>query len=187
MSVAAHNNLALVLAASGDLVGAGVQFLKAGDKAAASYNIGIVHLAEGQYVFAAAAFEEDFWAELRITTTNPDHRDAAKFHLTANCARCVSINVDYATGKPGTGDCGSVLKTLMKDRRVDKGVKYSPIFGRYGFLDRGSTSGSDGNNAGMCVRVGDRVEVAKRNVERTVFGELANEKNDTEINPPFPT
>jgi len=39
--------------------------------------------------------------------------------LVANCVRCVSLNVDLKTGTQANGDVGEVLKTLMKDRRVD--------------------------------------------------------------------
>jgi tetratricopeptide (TPR) repeat protein len=54
---AAHNNLALTLAASGDLTGAREQFLAGGDEAAANYNLGLVHMADGNYALAADAFE----------------------------------------------------------------------------------------------------------------------------------
>jgi hypothetical protein len=54
-----------------------------------------------------------------------------------------------------------VLKTLMKERRVDKGSKWSPIFGRYGFLD--------GDDQGGEVRVGDDVRVTRRLEERTTW------------------
>ncbi|KAF7136806.1 hypothetical protein CNMCM5793_006324 [Aspergillus hiratsukae] len=104
---------------------------------------------------AATPFEEDFWAELRVG-------QAARLLLTANCVRCQSINVDYATGKMGTGETGSALKKLMKDRRVDKGAKYSPVFGRYVFLDPGSDK--------VIVRVGDEVDVLRTMKERTVYG-----------------
>jgi len=50
---------------------------------------------------------------------------------------------------------------LMKDRRVDEGAKYSPIFGRYGFVGRGSE--------GQSLIVGDDAGVTTRNVERTKF------------------
>ncbi|KAI2473030.1 MOSC domain-containing protein [Annulohypoxylon bovei var. microspora] len=73
------------------------------------------------------AWDEDFWSELEIRST---HRLA----LTANCARCISINIDYGTGRPGAGQSGSILKALMRDRRVDAGNRWSPIFGRYAFL-----------------------------------------------------
>ncbi|GLB10823.1 hypothetical protein AtubIFM57258_007235 [Aspergillus tubingensis] len=105
---------------------------------------------------AETAFEEDFWAEVQIGEPG-----SARLLLTANCIRCQSLNVDYTTGKMGTGESGTVLKKLMKDRRVDKGAKFSPVFGRYGFLDGGSD--------GRTVRVGDAVVVARRVKERTVY------------------
>jgi Flp pilus assembly protein TadD len=55
---AAHNNLALTYAAAGDLDRARLEFLAAGDLASAQYNLGIVHLAEHDYVSAAVSFEE---------------------------------------------------------------------------------------------------------------------------------
>ncbi|RHZ43341.1 MOSC domain protein [Aspergillus thermomutatus] len=108
---------------------------------------------------APTAFEEDFWAELRVGQRG----SAARLLLTANCVRCQSINVDYATGKMGTGEAGSALKKLMKDRRVDKGAKFSPVFGRYVFLDPGSDK--------VMVRVGDKVDVLRTMKERTVYGQ----------------
>ncbi|GEM11331.1 MOSC domain containing protein [Rhodotorula toruloides] len=62
---------------------------------------------------------EDFWSELPT------------FRLTANCVRCISLNIDYETGKRLEGK-GLPLQTLAKDRRVDSGT-YSPVFGRYAF------------------------------------------------------
>ena len=100
-------------------------------------------------------FEEDYWAELAIG-------EKLKIVLTANCARCNSLNVDYATGKVGTGECGKVLKKLQSDRRVDQGAKYSPIFGRYGFLDK--------MPVGSRLKVGDEVRITKKNTERSRFG-----------------
>jgi uncharacterized protein YcbX len=70
------------------------------------------------------AWAEDFWGELTFGD------EGAKILLTGNCGRCNSLNVDYNTGKSGTGRDGQVLKLLQKDRRVDQGMKYSPIFGR---------------------------------------------------------
>lgn len=102
-------------------------------------------------------FEEDFWAELLINET-------LKIVLTQNCARCKSINVDFTTGKPATTEAGSMLKKLQKDRRVDPGTKWSPIFGRYGFLDKAAP--------GSRIQVGDKVRILKRNSERSVFGEF---------------
>lgn len=98
-------------------------------------------------------FDEDFWGEVVV------NRDGPRFTLTGNCGRCVSINVDYKTGRRGTGQSGNVLKTLMRDRRVDLGNKWSPIFGRYGFLE----------NEEAEIRVGDEVAVTKRLEERCVW------------------
>lgn len=103
-----------------------------------------------------SAFEEDFWGELIIG-------DGAKIILTGNCGRCVSLNIDYETGKSGTGRDGQMLKLLATDRRVDPGMKYSPIFGRYGFASRSSE--------GRVLSVGDKVAVSRRNEERTRFCE----------------
>jgi glycine hydroxymethyltransferase len=106
---------------------------------------------------AEAAFEEDFWTELVVGSKR------ARLLLTGNCVRCQSLNVDYRTGRMGAGESGTVLKKLMKDRRVDRGARFSPVFGRYSFLDRGF----DGEE----VRVGDVVEVVARGAERSVLGE----------------
>jgi len=107
---------------------------------------------------AENAFEEDFWTELAVGPRR------SRLLLTGNCVRCQSLNVDYETGKMGTGESGSVLKKLMKDRRVDRGARFSPVFGRYSFLDRRAT--------GERIRVGDEVEVVKRGKEYTVTGEF---------------
>lgn len=111
---------------------------------------------------AAEAWDEDYWAGLTIGNNKSNATENTKqteFALTQNCPRCVSINIDYTTGRAGE----NVLKTLMKDRRVDKGAKYSPIFGRYGFLKSEA--------AGQWISIGDEVMVSKRNEERTTFGE----------------
>ncbi|MCJ1397858.1 hypothetical protein MMC11_001054 [Xylographa trunciseda] len=109
------------------------------------------------------AYEEDFWGGLRISSTaHTQNKDNPVFlELTQNCARCASLNWDYATGKAAPGESGSVLKKLMKDRRVDKGAKYSPIFGRYGFLQSPLRERN--------ITVGDTVEVFKINAARTTF------------------
>ena len=115
---------------------------------------------------ANAAYDEDYWARIAITSVDAD--DSAEIILTQNCARCVSINVDYTTGQPAKGEEGQVLKKMMKDRRIDKGAKWSPIFGRYGFLDTRSKS------EGLRIGIGDEVAVKGRNSERTTFGEWIN-------------
>jgi uncharacterized protein YcbX len=101
------------------------------------------------------AWVEDYWGELTIA-------DDILVPLTANCVRCQSINVDYATGAPGTDESGTVLKRLQKDRRVDAGAKYNPCFGRYGFRHK--------DDVGKRVSVGMKVAVTKVNEERTKFG-----------------
>jgi uncharacterized protein YcbX len=106
------------------------------------------------------AWAEDFWAELAIGPNESPQRSTLQ--VTGNCVRCLSLNVDYQTGKPAEGELGNVLKRLMKDRRVDTGSKWSPVFGRYAFLDSRHTEG-------ITVSVGDSVEVTRRNTERSVW------------------
>lgn len=106
-----------------------------------------------------AAYAEDFWGEL----TFGGEREGKRILLTGNCGRCKSLNVDYTTGESGTGRDGEVLKLLQSDRRVDPGMKYSPIFGRYGFVGKGGE--------GCVLRVGDEVVVSRKNEERTKFCE----------------
>ncbi|KAH6628985.1 hypothetical protein C7974DRAFT_375880 [Boeremia exigua] len=108
---------------------------------------------------ANEAFSEDFWAELRIG-------DSAQISLTQNCARCNSLNVNYSTGRIAPGETGKILKTLSKDRRVDPGTKWSPVFGRYGFLTKGQDS------AGAILRLGDRVDILACNQARSIMGRL---------------
>jgi hypothetical protein len=118
---------------------------------------------------AEMPFEEDYWGELAIspsgtwTEKSKEEREGFRLILTANCVRCQSLNVDYATGRFGAGEAGAVLKKLMRDRRVDRGARYSPVFGRYGFL------GDDGGE-GREICVGDEVVVGKVNAERSVYG-----------------
>ncbi|KAG8532501.1 uncharacterized protein KY384_002378 [Bacidia gigantensis] len=118
---------------------------------------------------AAKPWDEDYWAGLTITKRNGSSNDSTEMVLTANCGRCASLNVDYKTGKFGKGEEGTVLKKMMKDRRVDPGNKYSPICGRYGFLKPGTVS------AGRRIAVGDEVTLSKRNAQRTVFGKWRNQ------------
>lgn len=108
---------------------------------------------------AGAAWDEDYWGGITITGVDDGESEIV---LTSNCARCVSVNVDYNTGRPARGDEGSVLKKMMGDRRVDAGAKWSPVFGRYGFL-RGEE---------RRLNVGDDVAVSIRNGERTTFSKF---------------
>ncbi|KAM0186715.1 hypothetical protein ACHAPI_011564 [Fusarium lateritium] len=103
---------------------------------------------------ASQPFAEDYWGELTFG-------GGVKMDLTSNCFRCQSITVDYETGKTATDDRGKVWKKLNKDRRVDKGAKYSPVFGRYGFCH-----GSDTNKT---LTVGQQVDVTRINEQRTIF------------------
>lgn len=115
------------------------------------------------------AYDEDYWRGLTIATRmESGERGGGKveFTLTQNCGRCNSINIDYKTGKQGADEAGTILKKLMRDRRVDKGVKYSPIFGRYAFLNAAETSKKT-------ISLRDEVTVSKRNEERTVFSKLS--------------
>jgi uncharacterized protein YcbX len=102
---------------------------------------------------AKRPWEEDYWGGLRIA--------GADLNLAHNCVRCRSINVDYATGEQAPGPAGEMLKKLQKDRRVDSGAKWSPVFGRYSYWDARSPS--------RTVKVGDDVQVTKINKERTTF------------------
>jgi uncharacterized protein YcbX len=102
---------------------------------------------------AKEAWEEDFWGTLRI--------NGADVNCEHNCARCVSINLDYETGKKGTGESGEVLKKLQKDRRIDTGNKWSPVFGRYCYWGPRSPP--------TLFQVGDNVTLTKVNKERTTF------------------
>ena len=113
---------------------------------------------------ASSAYEEDFWAGLKVTSQNHGgEQQSFDLILTQNCARCVSINVDYTTGKSGTREDGTMLKKMSKDRRVDAGTKYSPIFGRYAFLKADALTERR-------ISVGDEAYVSKINRERTRFG-----------------
>ncbi|KAK4498064.1 hypothetical protein PRZ48_010720 [Zasmidium cellare] len=104
---------------------------------------------------ASEPWEEDYWGQLTLPSSN------ITINCIHNCGRCKSINIDYETGAPSTGAEGGMLKAMQRDRRVDPGVKWSPIFGRYSFLGEGCE--------GATVRVGDEVVVSERLDERTRF------------------
>ncbi|KAL8767578.1 MAG: hypothetical protein Q9209_005950 [Squamulea sp. 1 TL-2023] len=112
---------------------------------------------------AESPYEEDYWGAVSILSESIHPVDIV---LTQNCLRCQSLDIDYSTGTYGKGDKGTVLKKLMRDRRVDEGKKYSPVFGRYGFL--AEKEGSPEARGGS-VMIGDEVRVSKRNEERTKF------------------
>jgi uncharacterized protein YcbX len=106
---------------------------------------------------AFEAYQEDYWGKLKIN-------NKTEIIMAHNCVRCASINIDYNTGKPGTGPEGQVLKKLQHDRRIDIGAKWSPVFGRYSFW--GVQDGDE------MVRVGDRVNVSKVNDGLTIWSKF---------------
>ncbi|KAI8937464.1 hypothetical protein NX059_005185 [Plenodomus lindquistii] len=103
---------------------------------------------------APAAYDEDFWQQVVFP-------GGIKMEFGSTCWRCQAITVDYKTGKKAEGDEGMVWKKLAKDRRVDKGWKYGPVFGKYSY-----TSLKD---VGKQIRAGDEIVLTRRNKERTVF------------------
>jgi uncharacterized protein YcbX len=113
-------------------------------------------------------WEEDFWHEIQIGDI--------RIVLAQNCGRCKSVNIDYSTGAPGKDHTGMVIAKMSKDRRVDKGNKYNPVFGRYGFLAPGSPG------LGRRLAVGDEVVVTKRGTEYTKFGKNAKHYKKPKFN-----
>lgn len=103
---------------------------------------------------AFEAFQEDYWGRIKINNN-------AEIIMAHNCVRCQSVNIDYETGKPGTGASGEVLKKMQSDRRIDIGSKWSPVFGRYSFWEPRCPS--------QIIKVGDRVNVSKVNEGLTVW------------------
>jgi uncharacterized protein YcbX len=103
-------------------------------------------------------WQEDYWGKVTINQKT----DIIMAH---NCVRCTSVNLDYDTGKPATGAAGEVLKRMQKDRRIDIGAKWSPVFGRYSFWDPKRPS--------QTIKVGDKVNVTKVNEGLTVWSKFA--------------
>jgi len=66
----ARNNLALSYAAAGDLTRAREEFLRTGDSASADFNIGVIHMARGEYTQAASSFSD-------ATNARPSFTEAA--------------------------------------------------------------------------------------------------------------
>lgn len=65
---------------------------------------------------ADQAWDEDFWGQVAFGNGH----GGIKIELQHNCIRCKSINIDYETGRPGTGKAGEILKLMQSDRRVDR-------------------------------------------------------------------
>ncbi|ODV90708.1 hypothetical protein CANCADRAFT_109880 [Tortispora caseinolytica NRRL Y-17796] len=95
-------------------------------------------------------WEEDLWARVKIEGT--------EIYFTANCGRCRSLDIDYTTGK-FVDSKNAVLKHLYGGRRIDKGYKFSPICGRYGFS----------KDIGNVIKVGQSMEVLLTNEAPTQF------------------
>ncbi|KAF2018275.1 hypothetical protein BU24DRAFT_479691 [Aaosphaeria arxii CBS 175.79] len=103
---------------------------------------------------SSGPYVEDFWGELTFA-------NGVQMPLTTNCYRCQSITVDFNTGKTASDDRGLVWKKINKDRRVDAGAKYSPVFGRYGWCF--------GSAMGKTFEVGQNAFVSQVNTKRTKF------------------
>ncbi|KAK4502607.1 hypothetical protein PRZ48_006033 [Zasmidium cellare] len=101
-----------------------------------------------------APYDEDFWSRL-IFPNN------LRMDFGGTCWRCQAITVDLKTGRKAEGEEGEVWKRLNRDQRVDKGWKYGPVFGKYGYTGLG--------DVGRTIEVGERAVVAKRVREQPVF------------------
>ncbi|KAI9171078.1 hypothetical protein HJFPF1_00557 [Paramyrothecium foliicola] len=97
---------------------------------------------------------EDYWDEVSVNGERA-------LTMSKLCNRCVSLNVDYDTGRPADGEKGTVLKKLSAYRRVDQGWRYGPAFGRYAFLTDGASD--------TTIKVGDDVAVTNTLPERPVW------------------
>ena len=107
-----------------------------------------------------APYDEDYWALVEFPGD-------IKMEFGGTCWRCQAITVDYKTGKKAEGDEGMVWKKLAADRRVDKGWKYGPVFGKYSYTAR--------KDYGKEIRAGDEVRLTRRVKERPVFGKCSFE------------
>ncbi|KAE8824199.1 hypothetical protein HRS9139_09381 [Pyrenophora teres f. teres] len=83
-----------------------------------------------------APYDEDYWSQVAIT-------------------------VDYNTGKKAEGEEGLVWKKLAADRRLDKGFKYSPVFGKYSYTAK--------KDWGKEIRARDEILLTKRVKDRPQF------------------
>ncbi|KAF2729168.1 hypothetical protein EJ04DRAFT_516160 [Polyplosphaeria fusca] len=103
---------------------------------------------------APAAYDEDYWARIVF----PGH---LKMDFGGTCWRCQAITVDQSTGQKAEGETGEVWKKLMKDRRVDKGWKYGPVFGKYSYTGL--------KDIGREINVGDEAVLTMRIKQRPIF------------------
>ncbi|EOA84765.1 uncharacterized protein SETTUDRAFT_117011 [Exserohilum turcica Et28A] len=102
-------------------------------------------------------WQEDYWGTIQVN-------GKTNVVFVHNCVRCKSINIDFETGKPGQGPHGEVLKRMQRDRRIDTGARWSPVFGRYAFWDA-----AHGDEEEVLWSVGDKVRVTRVNGERSVW------------------
>jgi uncharacterized protein YcbX len=105
-----------------------------------------------------APYDEDFWSRIVLPGN-------VEMQFGGTCWRCQAITVDYNTGKVAEGEEGRVWKKLAKDRRVDKGWKYGPVFGKYAYTGK--------KDYGKTVREGEECVLTEKVRERPVFGKWA--------------
>jgi len=91
---APNNNLALALAAAGDLDAASRWFRRAGDTAEAHYNVGVTLMGRGEYAQAMEAFR-------KALKTNPEHTLAAVRIRQAEREAAASTPADALADKDG--------------------------------------------------------------------------------------
>jgi len=82
-----------------------------------------------------------------------------KLILTTNCARCVSINVDYDTGKAGLGECGNVLKKI--DERSESSIKVLNTVLSLGGMGSWKGGGMSNNKGAVEQRITERTKFDK--------------------------
>lgn len=106
---------------------------------------------------APEAYDEDYWAQLVFSSGGKP----LKMDFGGTCWRCQAITVDLKTGEKAEGEEGEVWKRLAGDRRVDKGWKYGPVFGKYSYTGL--------KNVGRTISIGDTAVLTKRVKERPIF------------------
>jgi uncharacterized protein YcbX len=102
-----------------------------------------------------APYDEDYWSQVVFPGD-------IKMEFGGTCWRCQAITVDYATGRKAEGDEGQVWKKLATDRKVDKGWKYGPVFGKYSYTAK--------KDWGKEIVEGSEIVLTRRVKERPVFG-----------------
>jgi uncharacterized protein YcbX len=104
-----------------------------------------------------APYDEDYWAQIVFPGN-------IEMEFGGTCWRCQAITVDQHTGKKAEGEEGTVWKKLAVDRKVDKGWKYGPVFGKYAYTAK--------KDYGREIKAGDEIVLTKRVKERPIFGKL---------------